>query len=214
MKLYNADLSPYCARVRIQLKAKNLDAEIADATKFEKFTDFNPIGKIPAMDVDGETLPESQVICDYLEETHPEPSLVPDTPLAFARMSLLSRIGDLYVITGLGALYGQMDPTKRDQAVVDKNMAELNKGLGFLEQYLSGGTYAVGDKLTLADCTLMPFLFFVPKVVPMFGNPEPFKDYPKVRKYFEEIITIPPVSEINAEMEEGLKQMMAARAAK
>jgi glutathione S-transferase len=66
MKLYNADLSPYCARVRIQLKAKNLDAEIADATKFEKFTDFNPIGKIPAMDVDGETLPESQVICDYL----------------------------------------------------------------------------------------------------------------------------------------------------
>ncbi len=209
MKLYDAGLSPFCARVRMQLKAKNLKAEFVDARTVDNFSDFNPIGKIPAMEVDGEVLPESQVICDYIEETHPEPSLVPDTALDRARMNLLSRIGDLYIITALGSLFGQMDPAKRDQALVDKKLDDLDKALGYLEQYLNGGTYAVGDKLTLADCTLMPFLFLVPKLLPRLGKQEPLKHFPKVKRYFEKIITVSPVSEVNAEMEEGLKQMMS-----
>ncbi len=212
MKLYDAGLSPYCARVRMQIKAKNLDAEIADATTFDKFTDFNPIGKIPAMDIDGETLPESQVICDYLEEIHPEPSLRPDTPLARARMNLLSRIGDLYIITAFTPLFRNMNPKDRDQEAVDKGLADLDKGLGHLDRYLSGGTYAVGDKLTLADCTLMPFLFLVQKMVPAFGRTDPFKEFPKVKRYYDEIITLSPASEVHAEMDEGLKQMMARSA--
>src|SRR5580658_5329634 len=101
MKLYSWDLSPYSARVRMQIYAKGLtDIAIEEApTVFTKqFYQDHPIGRIPFLEIDGEATPESDVIAAYLEEIYPEPSLLGATPRENAHVRTLARIGDIYLM--------------------------------------------------------------------------------------------------------------------
>ena len=83
MKLYQTNLSPFPTRVRLLLYAKNIAMEIVepsgihDAQPKGSYLDINPLGRVPALQLDdGRVLPESEVICEYLEDTFPEPSLI------------------------------------------------------------------------------------------------------------------------------------------
>ena|SRR5476651_347526 len=83
MKLYSWDLSPYSARVRMQIYAKGLNdiaIEQPPTVLTQKFYEDHPIGRIPWLEIDGEAMPESGVIAEYLEEIYPEPSLLGATP--------------------------------------------------------------------------------------------------------------------------------------
>ena len=83
MKLYSWDLSPYSARVRMQIYAKGLThiaVEQPPTYGTPKFYEDHPIGRIPLLQIDGEAMPESDVIAEYLEEIFPEPSLLGATP--------------------------------------------------------------------------------------------------------------------------------------
>jgi len=79
MKLYSADLSPYSARVRMQIYANGITDivfELPEHWGMPQFRERFPIGRIPVLDVDGDMMPESEVIAEYLEEIHPQPSLL------------------------------------------------------------------------------------------------------------------------------------------
>ena len=79
MKLYSADLSPYSARVRMQIYAKGITDivfELPEHWGMPKFRERFPIRRVPVLDIDGDMIPESEVIAEYLEEIHPEPSLM------------------------------------------------------------------------------------------------------------------------------------------
>ena len=52
----------------------------------------------PILDVDGDMIPESEVIAEYLEEIHPEPSLLGTTARETAHIRMLARLGDIYLI--------------------------------------------------------------------------------------------------------------------
>src|SRR5437763_16755028 len=96
MKLYSWDLSPYSARVRMQIYAKGLtDIAIEPAPQVltQKFYKDHPIGRLPLLEIDGEGVPESGVIAEYLEEIYPEPSLLGATPRENAHVRTLARIG-------------------------------------------------------------------------------------------------------------------------
>jgi glutathione S-transferase len=104
MKLINADRCPYCARVRIALAEKGLDAEIVEVDLSDRprwLVELNPPrGRVPVLD-DGFILPESEVIMAYLEERDPEPALLPDDLAGRARARLLvqrfdENLGDDY----------------------------------------------------------------------------------------------------------------------
>jgi glutathione S-transferase len=92
MKLVDAPRCPYCARVRIALAEKRLDAERIEIDLRDRpqwVIDLNPpSGRVPVLD-DGFTLPESEVIMAYLEERHPEPPLLPEGLAERARARLL-----------------------------------------------------------------------------------------------------------------------------
>ena len=79
MKLYSGDLSPFSARVRMQIYAKGItDIVIERPATFglPAFRKDNPIGRIPVLDIDGDLMPESEVIAEFLEEVYPEPRSV------------------------------------------------------------------------------------------------------------------------------------------
>ena len=96
MKLYSGDLSPYSARVRMQIYAKGItDIALERPATFgtPKFRQDHPIGRIPVLDIDGDMMPESEVIAEYLEEIYPQPSMLGATPRETAHIRTVARIG-------------------------------------------------------------------------------------------------------------------------
>ena len=96
MTLYTADLSPYSARIRMQIYAKGIKDIVFEPPEhwgLPKIRERFPIGRVPVLEIngDGDTIPESEVIAEYLEEIYPEPSLLGSTPRENAQIRTLER---------------------------------------------------------------------------------------------------------------------------
>lgn len=82
-RLYHFPLSPFCRKVRLVMAEKRIECELAEERYWEREPEFlkrNPAGKVPVLSIDGMNLSESAAICEYLEETRPDPPLLPDGP--------------------------------------------------------------------------------------------------------------------------------------
>lgn len=215
MKLYNSMLSPFSARVRIALYAKNLPCELATApggTGSAEFKRLNPTGKVPALDDAGALIVESEVICEYLEERYPSPPLLPTDLVARARVRTLSRFGDLYLAPALAPLFTQLDPKTRDAKLVSEKLAELTGKLDQFEQLLVAEPYAGGKELTLADCTLCPMFFFLTRIVPILGGASPLEGRPKSARVGEAVAKHPAVAKVLGEMSVAFAERMGGAA--
>jgi len=158
MKLYGAMASPYVARSVLFGKLKGIDLELASPPGGRpgtpEFKEISPIGKIPALDVDGVIIPESEVICEYLEDAFPEPSAMPADALAKGQSRTISRVVDLYLSPVSSVLARQINPEKRDAAVVEAQTEELKKVWSYVEGYMGDGPFVAGDKPSMGDCSL------------------------------------------------------------
>lgn len=79
-RLFHFPLSPFCRKVRLVLAEKKIEVELVEERYWERSAEFmrrNPAGKVPVIRMDGRTMPESQAICEYIEEKYPEPALMP-----------------------------------------------------------------------------------------------------------------------------------------
>jgi glutathione S-transferase len=211
MKLFNAALSPYSARVRIALYAKGLPVEIVSppgGTGSAEFKRLNPTGKVPALEDGGGVVVESEVICEYLDDRYPLPALRPADPLARARMRALSRFADLYLSPPLTALFGQMDPTTRDAKLTAEKLGEVAVKLDQLEALVVAGPYAAGAELSLADCALAPIFFFLTRLMPAVGGPDPLAGRPKLARVGDAVAKHPAVAKVLAEMGTAMAERM------
>jgi glutathione S-transferase len=176
MKLYGALASPYVARVALFARLKGLDLAPVmpeGGIKSPAFLALSPMGKMPVLEVDGTAIPESEVICEYLEDLHPGTGGLAGSPLDRARARALARIFDIYVSPSGGILFRNMDPKTRDAAAVATALQALDTGFGYIEHFVQG-PYAAGATLSLADCTLLPsFAIFKKTAFPAFGVKDP-----------------------------------------
>jgi glutathione S-transferase len=168
---------------------------------------INPIGKIPALMVDGAAIPESQVICDLLEELYPEDPLRPAEPIARARCALIARIVDLYVMNPMLPLFANLDPATRDQAVVDRVAREVAKGLGWLDQAIAPGPYACGERFSLADCAAVPVLEYVLRFMPIAGLADPLAGHARLSAYWDAIGADPHAAKARAALADALSRL-------
>src|SRR4051812_10237309 len=191
MKLYQTYASPFPTRVRLLLYAKGIAVEIVEPPGFHASTEakgdylqINPIGRVPTLVLDdGRALPESEVICEYLEDAFPEPSLRPSDPFERARMRLLSRICDFYVVMAMVPLFNLAGRSRRhwEPAVVETASRRLAEALTYLEPYIGQAGYAVGRSLTQADGAIAPQLVLASEWIPaLFGTPDPLEGLPKL----------------------------------
>jgi glutathione S-transferase len=169
MKLLGAVASPYVTRVMMFAEIKGIDLPLegipGGSPRSDEYRAFTPIGKMPSMEVNGQCLPESEAICEYLEDAYPEKPGLPAKPLDRATSRLISRITDLYIAPHTSTVFGQMNPAKRDQASVDATAAEFAKGFGYLEHFMGPGPFCVGAAPTLGDCALSPYIMLLKKTV-------------------------------------------------
>jgi glutathione S-transferase len=210
VKLYNSNLSPYASRVRVQVYAKGLkDVELVeppDGTASDAYRKITPIGKVPSLEVDGQVIPESEVIVEYLEDRFPTPALRPADPAGRARTRLLARLADLYVSPVLGRLFAQMDPSTRDAKALDAALTELGTGLDRIEAYIAPGPYAAGGSLTTADAALAPFFFFLTSFLPRLGASDVFKGRPRTQAWWTAVQKDPHVGRVLGEMADDMKR--------
>jgi glutathione S-transferase len=86
MKLYNYFRSSASYRVRIVASLKGLSYEYVSInlmrgeSRTPAYEALNPQGRVPALEDNGRMLAQSLAICEYLEETHPNPPLLPSDP--------------------------------------------------------------------------------------------------------------------------------------
>jgi glutathione S-transferase len=99
MKLYGAKQSPFVRKVLVVLEEKGLPYELESL-----FPGLHPMGKMPVLR-DGEVLvPDSSVICAYLEKKHPSPALYPEDPADLAKALFLEEYADTQMAEGMGAI--------------------------------------------------------------------------------------------------------------
>lgn len=169
MKLYGAIASPYVARVVMYAKLKGIDLQPSEAPgggiKSPEYLKLNPIGKMPALEVNGQGIGESAVICDYLEDTNPGKPGLPKDPLERARSRLVARITDLYIAPAVGPFFRQMNPATRDAAAIANAAKDLEKAYGYAAAAMGTGPFCVGNVPTLGDCALGPSTMMIRKIL-------------------------------------------------
>ena len=209
MKLYSGDLSPYSARVRMQIYAKGItDIALERPPHFgtPKFREEFPIGRIPVLDIGGDTIVESDVIAEYLEQIYPEPSMLGATPRETAHIRTLGRVGDIYIMNNMFMLSGQARAATRDQGVCDLLGGQVVRNIKALDKMIGADGFACLGRITLADCALVPALFMVENVLPTVGVDDPIPANANVAAYWSAIQTNEHAAKTLAELQRGLEE--------
>jgi maleylacetoacetate isomerase len=172
MKLYGYFRSSAAFRVRIALNLKGLAYEHAaihlrkNEQQKAAYLALNPQGLVPTLDDGGRLLTQSLAIIEYLEETHPEPPLLPRDAMARAevRALALAIACDIHPIDNLRVLRYLGRPLAQDEKAVEAWFNHwIEIGFGGIERSLAAagtaGAFCHGDRPTLADICLVPQVF-------------------------------------------------------
>jgi glutathione S-transferase len=204
--LYGGNGSPFVSRIRMQLYVKELPVEMRPAQLgTPEYLRLNPLGKMPVLEHDGLVIPESSVIAEYLEEAFPTPSLLGETPGDRARARLIARTVDFYCMGALSILRAMADPSHKIDMTALR--AELNKGLDALDVFLADDGFAAFGKLSLADCVLVPWLYYANKLTET--GDDSLTKRPKLAHYIAFISENDLAKRIWNEMDESFRAFMA-----
>ncbi len=173
MKLYNSIgpnprvVNMFCAEKGLDLPKHHVDL-LAGENRQSAYGAINPSGTTPALEIDeGYVLAEITAICEYLEELHPSPALIGETPMQRAETRMWVRRIDLGIVEPMtnGFRYSQglrmFESRMRciPQAAEDLKTLAQEK-LTWLDGLIEGRAWIVGDRFTLADILLYAFLDF------------------------------------------------------
>jgi len=173
MKFYDS-VGPNPGVVKMFMAEKGIDIprHIIDLLKGEnrqaEYGKINPHGTTPALETDeGEILAEITAICEYLEELHPTPSLIGETPIQRALTRMWVRRIDLNIIEPMtnGFRYSEGLGMFKDRlhcipAAAADLKAIAQEKLTWLDGLIAGREFIVGDRFTLADILLFVFINF------------------------------------------------------
>lgn len=184
IRLYSIPPSLYSAKVRIVLRAKQLafeDVPPPGGYGSEAYKEIVPSGTLPAIDHDGFVLADSEAINEYLDELVPQPPMWPSDIVGRARARSLSRFHDTRLEPAVRALFGHVDPGKRDKAFVAGQAKLIAERLSQFARIARPAPLLTGDRLSLADCGYPITLLFLDILNgPMELNiamPETLSDY-------------------------------------
>jgi maleylacetoacetate isomerase len=172
MKLHNYFRSSASFRVRIALELKGLGYEylpvhlVKGEHKQEKYAAVSASGLVPTLETDeGQVLSQSMAIIEYLDETHPQPPLLPKDAVGRARVRALAQLisCEIHPLNNLRVLKYLVRELKVEEEAKNTWYRHwVRSGLEIYEQELArlpAATYSYGDTPTLADCCLVPQIF-------------------------------------------------------
>ncbi|HEY2178596.1 MAG TPA: glutathione S-transferase family protein [Caulobacteraceae bacterium] len=168
MKLYEHPLSPYAQKVKIALREKGVDFEVATPGRIGlggvsgEFANANPRAEVPVL-IDGTaSIFDSTIILEYIEDRWPRPPLLPADPADRARVRMIEEVMDTHfeaINWGLGEIgwfkraEGELATTLRDSA------ARQTRGFhAWLERQLGERSWFNGEAFGWGDIAVAPLV--------------------------------------------------------
>jgi glutathione S-transferase len=163
--VYGGNVSPFVRKVRIVLAEKGIQYTLDQVSPFApppEFLAISPLKRIPVLrDTDlpePNTLPDSSIICDYLEHKFPNPSLYPKAPFDRGRALWFEEYADSVVAQNVGGglfferIVKKMLRQQPDETVCQKTLTEkLPPLFDYLSKEIAGKEFLVGNALSIAD---------------------------------------------------------------
>ena len=164
IKLYAVPESTYCARVRLVLELKSLEyteERLPGGTyRSEDYRRLVPAGSVPAIEIGGTIIHDSDAIAELLEDLFPEPKMRPGNPFERAFLKSVTRFHDTRLEPALRALFplvGNPEDVHRAAGLA----GALNEHLDRLDRIINPGPYLGGTSVSLADCAYATTLFMI-----------------------------------------------------
>jgi len=202
IKLYGLRMSNYYSLTKALLIEKGVEFEEVKAppSQKEEYLARSPMGKMPAIEVDGQFLSESLAIFTYLERLQPEPALLPRDPFAAGKaMELACHIKlDIELVARRclpELLFGKpvSEETKKEVR------ADLAKGIGAVSRLAVCDPYVAGKDFTIADL----YAFYGYGLAGMLANKvvgvDLLADQPKLAELIGRLAERPSIARVTAE---------------
>ena len=159
--VHGVSLSPFVRKVLLTLEYKGLEYSqnpVFPGSDDEGFRKISPLGKIPILEHDGFTIPDSSIICRYLDQQFPDKPIYPQDPQQQARACWLEEFGDSKLIDGCATLFRErmLNPKffnkpgdeEAAQEAINNTLPPL---LAYLESVVPESGVLVGDHISVAD---------------------------------------------------------------
>jgi glutathione S-transferase len=172
MKLYTFAMAPNPRRVHVYIAEKGIALTLQTVdiiqghNRTPEFLKKNPLGGLPVLELDdGNHLTESLAIMQYLEELYPEKPMIGTTPLERAYTREVERICELGVLAPTGTIFQNTSPmfagrVKQSADAAETARMRLAANLTVLDHKIGSKKFVMGDRPTIADCTLLAALKF------------------------------------------------------
>jgi len=207
-RLFHVPLSPFCRKIRLSLAEKKIEVDLVEERYWQQDPDFmrrNPAGKVPVLRLDGIMMAESAAICEYIEETRPEPSLLPTDPEQRLEVRrLVTWFDDKFhheVTSKL--LYERVNKKMMkagypDSKNVKAGARAIKFHLGYLTWLLDHRRWLAGDTMTLADFAAAAHLSSLDYISDVDWN-----SCPEVKDWYAKIKSRPAFRSILADQVPG-----------
>ncbi|MBU9846389.1 glutathione S-transferase [Rahnella ecdela] len=166
MKLIGSYTSPYVRKISVMLLEKGIPFDFINDTPHEpgcKITQFNPLGKVPALVADdGEIFYDSPIIVQFIELMNVAPTLLPWQPLEALRVKQIEALADGVTDAAVAlVLEGRRDADKRNEAWILRQREKLLRGLDALEKHAASRTLLNSESLNVADIAVACCLGYI-----------------------------------------------------
>lgn len=210
--VHGVGLSPFVRKVRAFLVEKGISYDLKPLVPLnvpEDFRRISPLGKIPVFEEGAFTVPDSSVICAYLERVNPEPALYPSDPKDYARALYLEEYADTRLAEFCGTLFFQrrirksMLKEEPDEALCQQRLQEdLPPLFDYLEGQVGKGD-VVGNAFSIADISIATQI----QQLRHGGEDVDPSRWPKLRAYLDRVLGRPSFAALIEQEREMLASM-------
>jgi len=201
LKLCGFRVSNYHNKVRLALLEKGIpheeDAGCMPSQK-DEWVGRSPMGKVPILEVDGTSISESEVICEYLEDAFPQKPLLPKDPVARARVRELVTHVELHMELVARRLYGAVFfGGKASDETREQVQKDLAKGVRTLQRLAKFDPFIAGKDLTLADCAAFVHLPIVSLATKLAYGADALEGIAQLKPYLRMLGERPAFARVN-----------------